>query len=340
VRRPLDIITDDGDHRSGPKAVSGGSLVSIKESVECSGGFDRFCPMSVYSRIWSKLARARRPGRAEVADADGHDERRRGWVREHAPGRSFVDIGGLFALMGDIAFLAEDSGARSVTLFDVGDPDLIAAGHPEWGTLTDKCRERGSKLRYVQGDLEDPEAVKQLGVHDIAFYSGVLYHTPNPFRQLVHLRQATRQLALITTLTIPEIPGFGQACVWYPYLSEKERVPYAAGYPFASDLLAVGPPFDDRPMYGYGNCWWGITRSALIAMLRAARFEVVEGPWPEKNPFMTGVVVQPLPLDPSLPPPTYFRERGEARDRGEARWTGYDTWYADHRGDAQEDSSP
>jgi hypothetical protein len=93
-------------------------------------------------------------------------------------------------------------------------------------------------------------------------------------------------------------------------------------------------------MYGYGNCWWGITRSALLAMLHAARFEVVEGPWPAHPQFLTGLVVRPLPVDPSLPPLTYFRERGAARERGEPRWTGYDTWYEDRRREAsQADSS-
>ncbi len=43
-----------------------------------------------------------------------------------------------------------------------------------------------------------------------------------------------------------------------------------------SGLLGIGHPFDDRPMHGYGNFWWGITPSALRAMLRSARFEVVE----------------------------------------------------------------
>lgn len=233
--------------------------------------------------------------------------------------------------MGDIAFLAEEVGASAVSLFDVGDPDLAVREHPEWGSFEQKRQERASKVRFVQGDFEDPEAVRRLGPHDIVFYSGVLYHTPNPFRQLMHLREVTRELAFLTTLTIPEIRGVEQACVFYPYLSDEARAPYLAGYPVeARGLFALGTPFDDRPMHGYGNCWWGITRSALLAMLRAARFEVVEGPMLQRDPYRTAVIVRPLPIDPSLPPLDYFRARGEARDRGEPRWT-FDTWYEDSR---------
>lgn len=261
-----------------------------------------------------------------MATSEGH----RRWIQQHVPGRSFADIGGMYQLMGDMAFLAEEAGATEVTLFDVGDSDLIAAGHAEWGWFDQKKADRNSKVRYVQGDLEDPISVQRLGPHDVVYYSGVLYHTPNPFQQLAHLRQVTRELALIATITIPEIPGFDQACVFYPYLPDGTRSPYAAGYPTANGLLAIGPPFDDRPMFGYGNCWWGITRSALLAMLRAARFEVVGGPWSARRRFYTAVAVRPIELDPSLPPQSYFRERGEARARGEGRLP-YEDWYDELR---------
>jgi len=276
-------------------------------------------------RVWSKVARARfKPS------AGSWEQGRVEWVREHAPGKSFLDLGGMYKLVGDIAFLAEECGATSVTMFDVGDPDIICEGHPEWGWFEQKKRDRGSKVRYVQGNIEDPVAPEQIGVHDVVFFSGVLYHSPNPVLQLMQLRAVTGELAYISTLTIPEIPGFPQACVYYPYLDEPARRPYAAGYSWAGALLAVGAPVDERPMYGYGNCWWGITPSALKAMLRSARFEVVE----ERKlpaPFATELVVRPIPADPLLPPITYFRERGEALERGER--LEYSRWYDALRGE-------
>ena len=111
------------------------------------------------------------------------------------------------------------------------------------------------------------------------------------------------------------MPGFDQACVFYPYLDERTRAPYTRGYPTADGLLAIGPPFDDRPMYGYGNCWWGITRSALVAMLRAARFEVIEGPWTSTRPFYTAAgrpaaADGPVAAAAGLLPPARRRARG------------------------------
>jgi hypothetical protein len=40
--------------------------------------------------------------------------------------------------------------------------------------------------------------------------------------------------------------------------------------------IGLGTAFDERPMYGHGNFWFGITPSALRAMLPTARFEVVD----------------------------------------------------------------
>ena len=287
--------------------------------------------MDIAGRVWSKAARLRTAARARRRPAVEWEALRLAWVREHAPGRSFVDVGGLFKLVGEMAFLAEEVGATDVTLFDVGDPDLISPGHPEWGSFLQKKEARGSKVRYVQGDLEDPASPARIGVHDLVFFSGVLYHTPNPMLQLLQLRQITGDLLYLSTLTIPEVPGFPQACVFYPYLDEGARRPYAAGYSWAGDLLGIGGPIDERPMFGFGNCYWGMTGSALRSMLRTARFEVIHEQQLPVAPFATELVCRPLPLDPLLPPVTYFRERGEARERGEGRLP-FETWYDEERG--------
>lgn len=233
--------------------------------------------------------------------------RRHAFIEKHAPGRSFVDVGGLFQLHGDIAFRAEAAGASEVTLFDVGDESY--GGVAERGS--------GSAVRFVQGDLEEPQSVERIGPHDIVWCTGVIYHTPNPVLQLMHLRRITRELLYLGTHTIPEIPGFEQACVFYPYLSERARRAHARSHWDAEQLVAVGTRFDDRPMYGYGNFWWGITPSALRAMLATARFEVVEEVRPRDYPWLVDVIARPIDKGPVMPPLSYFRERGDRRERGE-----------------------
>lgn len=254
------------------------------------------------ARLWRR--RRRRPT-VESWIAERH-----AWIRAHAPGKAFADIGGLHTLSGDIAFRAEAAGASAVTLFDAGDPGYT---HFERERAA-----RGSAVRFVQGDLEEPASVSRIGRHDIVWCTGVLYHSPNPVWQLMQLRAITKELLYLGTQTLPELPGASQACIYYPHLPPPERRAYASAHwrPLRKDLYGIGTPFDDRPMHGQGNFWWGITRSALNAMLRTARFEVVEVFDRRDAPWLTELVARPIPEDPLLAPLPYFRQRQEARERG------------------------
>jgi len=264
-------------------------------------------PLSLLTEAWITAARLRR--KIGKPPEEAWEEQRRRWVAEHAPGRSFADVGGLF-IDGRVAFDAEEAGASAVTLFDAGDREYA----PHY--LAEHER-RGSKVRYVQGDLHDETAVAQVGAHDVVWCTGVLYHTPNPVDQLIKLRSITRELLYLGTHTIAEVPGVPQACLFYPYLEDGAREAVARAHHDARGYLGVGAPFDERPMHGYANFWWGITPSALRAMLRTARFEIVSEPRIHPSPFYVDLVARPVDEHPMLPPTDYFRSRREARERGE-----------------------
>jgi hypothetical protein len=263
--------------------------------------------VSLLAEAWIGAARLRRKrGKPSIADWEA---RKRAWIAQHAPGRSFADVGGLL-IDGAIAFEAEEAGASSVTLFDAGDREFAPGYEAEHAR-------RGSRVRYVQGDLHDPVAIAHVGPHDVVWCTGVLYHSPHPVDQLMRLRTITSELLYLGTHTIPEVPGLPQACVYYPHLPEAQRRTFSRAYASAEGYLGVGPPVDERPMHGYANFWWGITPSALRAMLRTARFEVVDELRTHASPWQTELVCRPLDAEPMLPDPTYFRSRREARERGE-----------------------
>jgi hypothetical protein len=262
----------------------------------------------------SDVARVRRGLRR--SQARRWDERRRGFIREHVQGRSFADIGGMFGINGEIAFQAEAAGATQVTLFDSGEPT------PQF---LERHKTQGSSIRTVQGDLEDPQSMREVGPHDVVWCNGVIYHTPNPFLQLVHLHEITKELLFVGSATIPEIPGVPQACVYYPYLERDDRAPYARGMLKPEGALGVGTEFDERPMYGHGNFWWGITPSAFRAMLRSARFEVIDEYPSSEWPWGTAFAARPLAEHPSLPPTDYYRTRGVKLHEG--RTPPFDGYY-------------
>jgi SAM-dependent methyltransferase len=257
--------------------------------------------MTVIGTAALELARVRRwvAQRREPARADGTAE----FLLRYAAGSSFVDVGGMYGISGDIAFRAEAAGATEVTLFDAGEPT------PDFRA---RAATSHSAIRTVQGDLEDPVALAQIGVHDLVYCAGVIYHTPNPVLQLLHLREITRRYLFISAATIPEIPGFPQACVYLPHLGVAERAPLARGADDPNMAIGLGTPFDDRPMYGHGNFWFGMTPSALRAMLATARFEVLEEFRPYRYPWGVQYLARPVDTPPLLPPVDYFRRRGEA----------------------------
>jgi hypothetical protein len=170
----------------------------------------------------------------------------------------------MWRVHGRIAFLAEESGAAAVSALDV---------MPPTAEYDREHRRRGSRVRFVHGDLHDPEAVAALGAHQVVWCSGVLYHSPNPLLALSHLRSITSELLILSTETIPELPGIAQACVFFPGLPERDRRLHAAARG-GGRALAIDTPFD--PAQAYGAWWWGFSRSAVRGMLHASGFRIVE----------------------------------------------------------------
>lgn len=171
-------------------------------------------------------------------------------VAAHVAGRSFADVGCMWSVHGAIAFAAEAAGASAVTGLDVMGPT------PEYEA---EHARRGSRVRFVQGDLHDEAALAAVGPHDVVWCSGVIYHAPHPLLTLQRLRSIARETLILASETIPEIRGHPNACVF---------APPPGVHPAHTE------PFD--PSRGYVNWYWGLTPSALRAMLGAAGFTVRE----------------------------------------------------------------
>jgi hypothetical protein len=161
-------------------------------------------------------------------------------VARFAPDKSFLDVGALWSVHGAIAFAARDAGATAVTALDVMAP-------------TPEFLARQGDVRFVQGDLHDPGVAEP---HDVVWCSGVLYHAPHPLLTLECLHALTTETLLLATETIR---GRGRGAVF---------APDPGSHPAHTE------PFD--PAKGYGNWWWGLTRSAVVAMVEATGFRVAE----------------------------------------------------------------
>jgi hypothetical protein len=199
-------------------------------------------------------------------------------VDRYAPGHTFADIGCMWSVNGEIAFLAEQRGATAVTALDV------MAATPQF---TAEHARRGSAVRFVHGDLHDVRTIAEVGPHEVVWCAGVLYHSPSPMLTLERLRAVTREVLILSTETIPEVPGLAQACIFYPGLADRDRLVHASARPHGA--LGVSTPFERSQ--SYGAWWWGLSSSAVRGMLHAAGFEVLEE---HRDPLHATFVARPV----------------------------------------------
>ena len=184
-------------------------------------------------------------------------------IAKHVAGRSFVDVGCMWTINGALCFAAEDAGAATVTGVDVMARSAAFDAEHE---------RRGSKVRFVQGDVHEPATIAAIGMQDVVWCSGVLYHAPHPLLTLERLRSITGDTLLLATETIAETPGRRNTCVIAPDRAE---------HPNAEPATAAGQ--------GFGPWYWGITPSALRTMLTLSGFAVVEE---FRTPFHVTVVAR------------------------------------------------
>ncbi len=185
------------------------------------------------------------------------------YIKKYAPGHSFVDIGCMWGVNGEYAFLAEEAGASKVIGIDVFGPT------PEF---EEKKAARNSQVQFILGDAGSTETIAQVGVMDVVFCAGVLYHPPSPFDLLVALRRMCGQTLILRTSTIPEIDNLPNAAVFYPFLNSKDRRLWNLSKLGVSKQVGITDGFE--PGEGYGNWFWGLTPSCLESMLKTAGFHV------------------------------------------------------------------
>ena len=228
---------------------------------------------AVAIRTWLASARLRtRAGRLMRPPRD-----RLQIVREHARGRSFADIGCMWGVDGEVAFEAEAAGATSVSALDVMAPTA--------GFEAERAR-RGSSVRYIQADIHDERAVAELGPHQTVWCSGVIYHAPHPLLTVQRLCSLTTETLIVASETIPEVPGLSQACVFFPSLDAAQRRAHASAR--AAAQVGLTSEFDsDR---AYENWYWGLSASALAAMIKSCGFEIVSR---EGSPLHVTLIARP-----------------------------------------------
>jgi hypothetical protein len=199
-------------------------------------------------------------------------------LRRHVPGKTVVDVGCMWHVHGAYAFHALASGATRVTGIDVG------PATPEF--LRRNTADGSPKIRFIQGDVNDPALVDVAGRFDVVFCSGVLYHVPDPILTLRRLHALCQERLILTTASITERRD-SQSAIFLPGLSDAART--RLRYDAPRRRRKVGLDTTHQPEKGYGNWFWLPTPSCVRAMATIAGFVVEAVP----HRRVTTVVARP-----------------------------------------------
>jgi hypothetical protein len=212
------------------------------------------------------------------------DDNRDDYIRVIAPKRSFLEIGGLWGEVNEKATVAFQAGSTEIGVLDIWSPES------EWWTrFHARCSAVGLKgVKEFVGSIDNAQAVEKLGMYDIVHCSGVLYHCPNPFLSLAHLRKLTGERLLLATAVMPPVieNEFGRlaldadAAILVPCLTEDKRrvierhvagayggVAYGVSSPIECWFFRDGAP-------NYGAWWWLWTEDYVRRMILASGFAV------------------------------------------------------------------
>ncbi len=217
-----------------------------------------------------------------------------GWLAKIAEGRSFVDIGGLGANVGNQRVtLAHKYGASSLCI-----ADIIPLGHPWWDRFEEIMAENGNPevVRHPQFDIFADDAEEVLGRYDVVNSTGIMYHCADLVGYLQKLRRLTNEYAITSMVILPErienevgvFETDPATCVFLPALTPHQReilnAHYSAKFPNMMGLDKISPPVSDETISYYvrggrmstAPNWWFISREALHAMLKICWFSIEE----------------------------------------------------------------
>lgn len=196
------------------------------------------------------------------------------FIAKVTPGKSFAEIGGLWGGVEERISVAHAAGASSLTMIDILPPL-----NDWWGVFAERMGEKGIEgYRSLSGDI----MTMACGPYDVTHSSGILYHLPSPIEYLLALRRVTREHCIMTSASIPRkiknsegtITLEGGQAIFVPAMSPQQRKVFAAFYGgHAHGISTEGYTFNTTDFVPW---WWLLTGDALVAMSRAAGWEVLD----------------------------------------------------------------
>ena len=213
------------------------------------------------------------------------------WIAAVAPGRSFVDIGGIGEQSGN----ERCSWALRCGAVDVAMADILPLEHELWAHFRQQTRAFGlHEIDFRPGlDLNAPDFPRALGRFDIVHATGLLYHCPHPVHSLLNLRRVVGEYLITNTVVIPDeienaegrVRFPAASALFLPALRGRERAVLKRYYldRFQVDLDVHAPlgegsimPFLQKGEPSPWPYWWFFTKSAFECALELLEMRILD----------------------------------------------------------------
>lgn len=212
------------------------------------------------------------------------------WIQRLVPGKSFIDVGGLWGTVNEKVTVALAAGASRATM-----SDIAPAGHELWDLF-----ERHAANRGIGGhdclpgfDITALDRQPEPPVYDLVHCSGIIYHVPDPWRMLRNLRMLGRGHVILTSMVLPprldnaagqlELPQ--DTALYVPGLRDQVRQVVARHFDDRGiKVAAINTALDEPWIWpdghaNFGPWWWLLSPEFLARLCTSAGFEVLEGDW-------------------------------------------------------------
>lgn len=223
------------------------------------------------------------------------------WLAEHVAGKSFVDVGGLWGIVGERVTVASQNRAASLAMVDHVPPD-----HDLWGHFRKRVEDHhiDREIRLITADVEQPDFPAIVGRFDVVYCNGLIYHTPSPVQFLAQLRAITNACLILGSVVLADAMAMKlnlatdqPLSLFVPALHERQRRAVADAYDFPDHARALGinvpwddwvrPPNPQKLIHNAAPYWWLHRPAAIESMLHLVGFDVRDrcAVWDERVMF-------------------------------------------------------
>lgn len=203
------------------------------------------------------------------------------WIEALVPHKSFLDVGPLHKTIGEKLSVAKRAGASSLTAVD-----CIALNDISWKLLKERVRlTKGGDVcpRLINMDASLPR-FRSIGVFDVVYCNGVLYHMTNPLGLLANLRAVTREHLILGTVFLSDsaceslsLPIDIPLQIVIPGMSNDVRELVSSVLDFGKiEAIGITQEHTNWDLRGYAPYWHLFNKVGLTNILHTIGFNVVD----------------------------------------------------------------